>query len=83
LVEIELYDLAHDPYELDNLAGLASHRELADSLRERLLARLVAAGEAAPVIDPAPVRTHPQRRIDPTARSFDLDGVRFGHQPRS
>lgn len=82
-VEAELYDLAHDPYELDNLAGLTSHRELADSLRARLLARLTAAGEETPAIDPAPVRTRPQRRVDPTVRSFDLDGVRFGHQPKT
>ncbi|WP_420000167.1 sulfatase-like hydrolase/transferase [Streptomyces boninensis] len=80
--EAALYDLAHDPYELDNLAGLASHRELADGLRDRLVARMVAAGEAAPEIEPAPVRTHPQRLVDPTVHSFKLDGVRFGHQAR-
>ena len=31
-----LYDLDADPYEMNNLAGLLSHRELADRLRERL-----------------------------------------------
>src|SRR5699024_8659303 len=29
-VETALYDLEHDPYELDNLAGLAGHRQVAD-----------------------------------------------------
>jgi len=50
----ELFDLESDPYELANLAGLASHRVVADRLRERLIARMVAAGEVAPTIENAP-----------------------------
>jgi arylsulfatase A-like enzyme len=78
--ETALYDLAHDPYELDNLAGLASHRDLADTLRERLLRRMAEAHEPPAVIEPAPVRTHPQRRVDPAVHSLTLNGARFGHQ---
>ncbi|MGH8792012.1 MAG: sulfatase-like hydrolase/transferase, partial [Stackebrandtia sp.] len=45
-IESELYDLDHDPYQMDNLAGLPSHRAVADELRQRLLARLADAEEA-------------------------------------
>lgn len=53
-VESELYDLLADPEELDNRAGCASHREVADVLRGRLIKRMIEAGEAEPVIEPAP-----------------------------
>jgi len=46
--ETYLYDLQVDPYELDNLVGLESHRELSDHLKQRLIARMVEAGETAP-----------------------------------
>ncbi|WP_309384416.1 sulfatase-like hydrolase/transferase [Cerasicoccus frondis] len=52
-----LYDLASDPYELFNLAGSVNHRELCDSLAERLILRMVECGEDAPVILPAPQRS--------------------------
>jgi choline-sulfatase len=52
-VEDLLYDLAADPYELDNLIGRPEHAEVAAELRERLLARMARAGEAVPVIRPA------------------------------
>ncbi|MGA8117972.1 MAG: sulfatase-like hydrolase/transferase, partial [Actinocatenispora sp.] len=42
-VETELYDLTADPHELNNLAGLDTHRAVADELRERLRARMVQA----------------------------------------
>ena len=45
-----LYDLAADPHERSNLVGRAEHRQAADGLKERLIARMVAAGEAAPRI---------------------------------
>jgi arylsulfatase A-like enzyme len=64
-VEDLLYDNVSDPHQLANLAGLASHRELADRLRDRLLARLAAAGEATATIDPAPPRPAGQRRSYP------------------
>ena len=62
-LEAHLYDLLADPYELTNLAGLQSHVEVAAALRERLLRRMVAAGERAPQIQPAPPRPGGQRRV--------------------
>jgi arylsulfatase A-like enzyme len=64
-VEEHLYDLEADPYELANLAGLESHREVADVMRERLVRRMVQAGEEAPVVEPAPARKSGQRRVSP------------------
>ncbi len=58
-----LYDLYADPNELTNLIGLESHREVAAVLRERLIRRMVAAGEAAPTISSVPVRASGQRRV--------------------
>ena len=58
-----LYDLASDPHELDNRIGLESHREVAAVMRERLLRRMAAAGEAVPTIEPAPSRPSGQRRV--------------------
>lgn len=60
-----LYDLASDPYELTNLIGLDSHHAVAQAMRARLLRRMVAAGEAAPEIVPAPSRKGGQRRVSP------------------
>ncbi len=62
-VEEFLYDLQADPYELTNLIGLESHREAAAVLRERLIRRMVEAGEAEPIIEAAPVRPSGQRRV--------------------
>lgn len=63
-VEACLYDLQGDPYELTNLAGLDSHRELAAALSARLVRRMVKAGEAAPIIAPAPAAgSGGQRRV--------------------
>ncbi len=50
-----LYDLLADPYELTNLVGFASHEAVKSVLRERLIRRMVQAGEAAPTIVSAPV----------------------------
>lgn len=47
-VEDLLYDLDADPYELNNLIGLASHADVAAELRQRLLARMAEAGEKPP-----------------------------------
>jgi arylsulfatase A-like enzyme len=49
-----LYDLQADPYELHNRIGLESHQEVAAVLRERLIRRLVAAGEKEPTFSLAP-----------------------------
>ncbi|MEU8620757.1 sulfatase-like hydrolase/transferase [Streptomyces sp. NPDC048623] len=62
--EAELYDLAADPYETRNLAGLTSHRCVADGLRDALGAWLKEVEGAAPVIEAAPPRAP--------------EGVRFG-----
>jgi arylsulfatase A-like enzyme len=63
--EYQMYNLAADPHQLLNLAGrrdvpqLVHYNgdrqlpDLAAHLRERLIARMVEAGEAAPQIDPA------------------------------
>jgi hypothetical protein len=63
--ESYLYDLHSDPYELTNLLGLESHREVTARLRERLIRRAEAAGEPPPVIVPAPSRPSGQRRVSP------------------
>ena len=55
-VEKYLYDLHVDPYELDNLVGLESHREVAEVMRERLLRRMSEAGERETTIELAPER---------------------------
>jgi len=62
-VEEFLYDLECDPYELTNLIGLESHREVADVMRERLIRRMVEVGEVAPTIDNAPSRPAGQRWV--------------------
>jgi arylsulfatase A-like enzyme len=62
-VEEFLYDLYADPYELANLAGMESHRKVADQLRETLIRRMVEAGEAAPHIDAAPAAAYGQRKV--------------------
>lgn len=58
-----LYDLLADPHELTNVAGLDSFREVADDLKERLIRRMVEAGEEAPTIEPAPSRQSGQRKV--------------------
>jgi arylsulfatase A-like enzyme len=60
-----LYDLQSDPYELVNLVGRESHREVAQVLRERLIRRMTQIGEAAPVIHDAPSLPSGQRRVTP------------------
>ena len=61
--EAFLYDLQADPYELVNLVGLESHQKVAEVMRERLLRRMVAAGELEPEITPAPARPAGQRYV--------------------
>ena len=64
-VEAFLYDLQTDPYELTNLVGLDSHLEVAAVMRERLIRRMVQAGEAEPAIELAPVRRSDGRLVRP------------------
>jgi arylsulfatase A-like enzyme len=81
--EQALYDLENDPHELVNLAGFASHAEVAARLRERLLRRIAEAEGAEPVIDPAVARPAPaQAMTDPEVRLRGPKPVRFGHQGR-
>ena len=69
-VEQYLYDLQSDPYELRNLIAMESHRNVADVMRERLVKRMVEAGEAAPQIVPAEIKRSGQRRVtDEEARA--------------
>jgi arylsulfatase A-like enzyme len=80
-VETALYDLANDPYELVNLAGMPSHRKVADELRARLVARMREAGEAEAQIEPAPeLPAVAQRRTDPAVHTSTRIPLRFGHQ---
>ncbi|GAC1663894.1 MAG: sulfatase [Candidatus Acidiferrum sp.] len=53
--EYQLYDLFSDPHELVNLCGRHETREISAHLRERLMARIVEAGEQAIEILPAPL----------------------------
>ena len=62
-VEQFLYDLRADPWELNNLIGLESHREVADVMKNRLVKRMVEAGEDAPTIENAPPIPSGQRRV--------------------
>lgn len=55
-VEEFLYDLKADPYELNNLIGLQTFGEVTKMLREKLIRRMVEAGEEEPVIAPSPER---------------------------
>jgi arylsulfatase A-like enzyme len=61
--ESALYDLLADPYELNNLIGLESHREVADVMGERLKRRMAEAGEPAPQIVSADPRPSGQKRV--------------------
>ncbi|MFP4144417.1 MAG: sulfatase-like hydrolase/transferase [Phycisphaeraceae bacterium] len=63
-VETHLYDLEHDPYELDNLIGYESHVKLAEAMRGRLLRRMAAIGEAEPEIVSAKPRRSGQRELE-------------------
>ena len=58
-----LYCLETDPYELTNLLGLESHQEVASVMRDRLVRRMVEAGEAAPEVKCAPSRTCGQMKV--------------------
>ncbi|MEK8142105.1 sulfatase-like hydrolase/transferase [Streptomyces sp. M10(2022)] len=80
--ETELYDLAADPYELDNLAGLTSHRAVADELRGQLLEWLERIEDAEPEIELAAPRPAGQRRADPFPDGAPWEGTAFGHRPR-
>jgi len=60
-----LYDLLADPWELTNLVAHESHAAVRAHLRERLITRMVEAGEPAPTVLPADAEARPagQRRV--------------------
>ena len=62
-VEEYLYDLQADPYELTNLVGMESHREVSEAMKERLIRRMSEAGEQEANIEPAPTRPGGERRV--------------------
>ena len=62
-LEEYLYDLYADPYELANLIGFESHRRVSDIMKDRLLRRMAAAGEAEPVIEMAESKRSGQHRV--------------------
>ncbi len=53
-VEAHLYDNEADEHQLNNLVGSDEHKEIRAELAEKLKAHMVRAGEAEPVILPAP-----------------------------
>lgn len=59
-----LYDLDSDPYELNNLVGYRSHRQVADELASRLRCRMREAGEEEPIIEPAPEKESGQLLVE-------------------
>ena len=64
-VETYLFDLMADPYELDNLIGYRSHSHVAARLKQRLINRMVDAGEAPPTIAVSPESDSGQLHIEP------------------
>lgn len=52
-VEYALYDNYADPYQLVNLAGRATHQQVAAQLRQRILARMKEAGDPPAAIEPS------------------------------
>lgn len=65
-VEDCLYDLLADPYEFRNLVHHEAYTEVRCQLRERLKQRMVEAGEAEPVIEPAQItEARGQKVIEP------------------
>jgi len=47
--EFELYDLRKDPYELRNEIDNPEYKQVAETLKQRLMSRLNELGDAAPV----------------------------------
>lgn len=64
-VEEFLYDMEADPYELNNMIGLESHREVTAVLRERLLRHIEGVERRRPTIQPAPSRPAGQKHLYP------------------
>ncbi|WP_068646559.1 sulfatase-like hydrolase/transferase [Paenibacillus antarcticus] len=67
--EAMFYDLHADPYELDNLINMETYGDIIDHLRARLIARMVEAGESAPIIV-----SHPRKFVK--VRTPDVSTLR-------
>jgi len=64
LHEAELYDLYHDPHELTNLIGIASHSRVREVMRGRLRRRMESLGEPLPqIIEPQALAPAGQRVV--------------------
>ncbi len=61
--ETYLYDLQHDPHELANLINSQAHTQVRAVMRQRLLRRMVEAGEPVPTILEAATRPSGQRKV--------------------
>ncbi len=68
--ETALYDLEHDPFELDNLIGYTSHRRVADVMTERLKKKMKEIGEETPEIIMAEEKYANQRVVFPGEEYF-------------
>ena len=62
--EAFLYDLAYDPHELTNLVSALSHAPVREVMRQRLVRRMVEAGEAEPRIVEPETTGSGQRRVE-------------------
>lgn len=71
-VEQYLYDLEADPHELENLVDVEVFQPVRETLRARLIERMVMIGEAAPVIEPVAT----QRKL---RRHVTIEDVRHWH----
>jgi choline-sulfatase len=78
--ESALYDLYADPWELNNLVGDPTHREVADGLRDRLVAKVAEVEGLDITVQPAAPRA--ASLPDPRSSMPARGSVRFGHQPR-
>ncbi len=63
--EAFLYDLKHDPHELENLVSFPTHAKVRAVMRERLIRRMTEAGEPTPTIHEAPPTNHNWQRETP------------------
>ncbi|NIK56524.1 sulfatase-like hydrolase/transferase [Kribbella shirazensis] len=75
--ERALYDLAADPYELDNLIDSVNHQEVAAGLRARLVDEIAAVEGQAVTVAPYPEVRDRGRFPETTVRRLKLDGRRL------
>jgi arylsulfatase A-like enzyme len=76
-VERALYDLAADPYELDNLIDSAGHQDIAAELREALIGQVTRIEHREVSIEPYPDVRDRARFPETTVRRLNLNGRRL------